>query len=847
MINWSKKAVATFAALCLLANGAMAIPMPSSTPIPANKGAPTQHRVAFAGDNGMAVSWNTYEQLSNPTVWFGRSPEALNQYASSSISQTYQSSTTWSNHVKISGLAPATKYYYKVSNSADSQVYSFTTAPKKADSDPFTFAMVIDMGTMGPLGLSNVTGSGSGALRPGERNTVDALKANLDGYKFIWHPGDIAYADYWLKEQIQGYLPEVPIEKGFEVYESILNTFYEQVAGISASRPYMVGPGNHEANCDNGGTKDKKKGISYSYDICVPGQTDFIGYNSHWRMPSQESNGKENMWYSYDYGMVHFVQINTETDFGNGIIAPDEPNGSGNENAQPFGSYANEQIDWLNKDLASVDRCKTPWIIVAGHRPWYSSGKDICWQCQAAFESTLNKYNVDLAVFGHVHNYQRFTPMSNNQTDPNGLNNPESPWYIVNGAGGHYDGVDTLGKAAVGLKSGIDNVYGWSRLTVHNATHLTHEFVASSDDSVKDSATLFKKHEFNKCVAPVNPSSSSSSSSISSTSTIASSISSTSSTGKTSASSTGSYTSSGNSTATSSGSAASVSSYSYSLTKPSQATQTLTESCVSSCTSSGSIGSSKVATSSGATGSSNSASTGATGSSSSVSPIYTTTVVTVTEPCPATTISGTVITETQVVKTLTIPCSKCTQLATTSTTPPIYTTTVVTVTESCPTTTISGTVISQTQYVKTLTIPCSKCVQSSGSSSVSGSVSHGYNSTVPATSTTISPQSYTTSLVTVTESRSKTTVSGTVVTASEVVKTITVPYTHPASATTGPASKPTTSATAPSKNSTHGSTSPVVVPVSTTIVQVNSAATPIVSKMIITVAAAVAVYGLMLV
>jgi hypothetical protein len=28
--------------------------------------------------------------------------------------------------------------------------------------------------------------------------------------------------------------------------------------------------------------------------------------------------------------------------------------------------------------------------------------------------------------------------------DPNGLNNPQYPWNIVNGAAGHYDGLDTL-------------------------------------------------------------------------------------------------------------------------------------------------------------------------------------------------------------------------------------------------------------------------------------------------------------------------------------------------------------------------------------------------------------------
>lgn len=61
--------------------------------------------------------------------------------------------------------------------------------------------------------------------------------------------GDIAYADYWLKEEIQGFLPNTTIEDGAKVYESLLNQYYDEVSAISARKPYMVGPGNHEANC----------------------------------------------------------------------------------------------------------------------------------------------------------------------------------------------------------------------------------------------------------------------------------------------------------------------------------------------------------------------------------------------------------------------------------------------------------------------------------------------------------------------------------------------------------------------------------------------------------------------
>ena len=31
------------------------------------------------------------------------------------------------------------------------------------------------------------------------------------------------------------------------------------------------------------------------------------------------------------------------------------------------------QYKWLEKDLSSVNRAKTPWIIVGAHRPMYNS------------------------------------------------------------------------------------------------------------------------------------------------------------------------------------------------------------------------------------------------------------------------------------------------------------------------------------------------------------------------------------------------------------------------------------------------------------------------------------------
>lgn len=68
--------------------------------------------------------------------------------------------------------------------------------------------------------------------------------------------------------------------------------------------------------------------------------------------------------YSFDYGMAHVVMIDTETDYPNSLDGPGT-----NLNGGPFGKPT-QQLDFLESDLRSVDREVTPWIIVAGHRPW---------------------------------------------------------------------------------------------------------------------------------------------------------------------------------------------------------------------------------------------------------------------------------------------------------------------------------------------------------------------------------------------------------------------------------------------------------------------------------------------
>jgi hypothetical protein len=187
--------------------------------------------------------------------------------------------------------------------------------------------------------------------------------------------------------------------------------------------------------------------------------------------------------------MVHFVSLDTETDFPS---APD----TANLGAGPYGRPA-QQIDFLKADLASVDRTVTPWVVVLGHRPWYSTGgsDNICSECQTAFEDIFYQYGVDLFVAGHVHNLQRQQPTYKGTVDPAGLNNPKAPWHIVAGAAGNIEGLSSAGTIPAYNAFVDDSHNGYARLTFVDKNSLKVDMIHSTNGEILDSATLTKSHD----------------------------------------------------------------------------------------------------------------------------------------------------------------------------------------------------------------------------------------------------------------------------------------------------------------------------------------------------------------
>jgi len=101
--------------------------------------------------------------------------------------------------------------------------------------------------------------------------------------------------------------------------------------------------------------------------------------------------------YSIDYGMFRFCIADTEHDWREGT----------------------EQYKFIEHCFASVDRQKQPWLIFLAHRVLgYSSC--ICYAEEGSFAEPMGreslqklwqKYKVDIAIYGHVHNYERTCPI----------------------------------------------------------------------------------------------------------------------------------------------------------------------------------------------------------------------------------------------------------------------------------------------------------------------------------------------------------------------------------------------------------------------------------------------------
>ncbi|RQM11406.1 hypothetical protein DD237_008569 [Peronospora effusa] len=441
---------------------------------------PQQLHVAFAGEKagtGMAISWTTFALEEVPAVWIGANESTISQVKSAKIvTKSYYKEDDYSlynYHAVVTELEPNTEYFYKVGSStntkAQSAVSSFKTARSSGDESSFVVAMYGDMGTDANAVAAN--------------KYVNNLAGKVD---FIFHLGDISYAD-------NGFVTVATIFGFF--YEEIWNKFMNSMTHVMRRMAYMVVVGNHEAECHSPTCLEStiKKDQLGNYSA----------FNARFRMPSLESGGVLNMWYSFEYASVHFTAISTETDY---------PNAPTNAyyTKRIYGNFG-KQLDWLEADLkaAHANRAIVPWVVVCMHRPIYSlrtcnvvgqPEEDGSIEVQKAFEELLIKYEVDLVYQGHVHAYERHFPTANSKAIMTGVSkdrktytDPEAPVYVITGSAGNSERLFQFRDppSPEWLAHMDCTHYGITKLSV-TPTNLTVTMVEAATDTVYDEFSIIK-------------------------------------------------------------------------------------------------------------------------------------------------------------------------------------------------------------------------------------------------------------------------------------------------------------------------------------------------------------------
>ncbi|MDP6889213.1 MAG: metallophosphoesterase family protein [Candidatus Thalassarchaeaceae archaeon] len=172
----------------------------------------------------------------------------------------------------------------------------------------------------------------------------------------------------------------------------------------------------------------------------------FVPYEH--RFDSDGQIESEIFWYSRDVPGVHMVFMSTEHDY--------EPGST--------------QYAWLEQDLSSVNRDVTPFVIVYGHKPMYSSnsyhGSEV--ELRDALEELYVAKGVDLVIAGHDHFYERTWPVSAETVQDEGKGERFArgiaPIHLVIGMAGRsaYEELDEPQPEWSAYRE--NSTYGWTRM-----------------------------------------------------------------------------------------------------------------------------------------------------------------------------------------------------------------------------------------------------------------------------------------------------------------------------------------------------------------------------------------------
>jgi hypothetical protein len=380
---------------------------------------PEQIHIAFTQKDG---------QLSVDFVGTGK--DGLTSVGTTSDPSTFTNTTTTSFNVatigymhqgilSYPGVAPGATVYYRVCSAGDCSAV-FPIVP--IQSRPEVFAVFGDFGLTNDQSMADLT--------------AEAAKGTFDA---VLHVGDFAYN-----------LQDAASATG--------NSFMKLTQGYSATKPTMPVAGNHEA-CPE---------CPAHAALGPDSDGNFTEYRARFHSVSINSNTGNNLYYSFNRGIVHYIVFSAEA-----YLYSRSP------------AFLANQLAFMKADLAAVDRTVTPWVVALVHKDWTMEA-----EAYAAFAPILNSAAVDILFCGHVHYYNRYLPYDSvtNQTDNAAVSADGSvytkPKYIVTivtGASGDREDDGKCGADARPSYTCTQN-YGYGFFTPINATHITWSFKTVTPD-----------------------------------------------------------------------------------------------------------------------------------------------------------------------------------------------------------------------------------------------------------------------------------------------------------------------------------------------------------------------------
>ena len=204
-------------------------------------------------------------------------------------------------------------------------------------------------------------------------------------------------------------------------------------------------------------------------------------YMQHFNMSSE--------FYSFNHVNIHFLIMSTEIPY----------------------QLGSKQYEFVKSDLENASKNSTiDWIIIAYHQPAYISPND-CRGCSPrvtlrdVYHPSFDKYNVDLVLQAHNHNYERSYPILYNSKDsenPTIVNSNKNSYnYDINFHGTIFATVGTGGGELHNFEAKVPYIvtqhrgFGYLNLELtNNGTRLNCNFYAN-DGTLPDHFTIDKMNQ----------------------------------------------------------------------------------------------------------------------------------------------------------------------------------------------------------------------------------------------------------------------------------------------------------------------------------------------------------------